>query len=197
MPHTSEVGKRLRALRKADKLTLAELAGRADVSASTISKIENEALSPTLDVILKLCEGLDVEIGDLVASGKARVSGANTPNSRFSPYFKNEGSLVSTPNYDYLYLCADVKNKVIVPILATVKARDMKAFGDLFSHGGEEFLYVLKGQIEVHSEFYEAVTLSEGDGIYLDSVMAHGYLSSGAGDAEVLCICTEPQTQSI
>ena len=197
MSYKSDVGKRLRSLRKAGQMTLAELSARSDVSVSTISKIENNALSPTLDVILKLCDGLGVKIGDLVSGEEGDASRTATPNSRFSTAMKGEGALISTTNYDYLYLCPEVKNKFIVPIIARVKSRDIKSFGDLFRHGGEEFLFVLKGQVEVHSEFYEPVTLGEGDGVYLDSSMAHGYLSTGDGDAEILCICTEPQVQTI
>ena len=69
------------------------------------------------------------------------------------------------------------------------------AFGTLFSHGGEEFLFVLKGEINVHSAFYETVRLGQGDGVYLDSSMGHAYVSANGQDAEVLCICTEPKAQ--
>ncbi|WP_121062585.1 helix-turn-helix domain-containing protein [Chachezhania antarctica] len=193
MSTKSEIGRRVKQLRKADGLTLVELSGRSGVSVSSISKIENGALSPTLDVILKLCDGLSVSIGDLVSGADGdRVS---APNSRFSPAFKGEGALISTPNYDYLYLCPDVKNKFIMPIHARVKARSATQFGDLVSHGGEEFLYVLEGEVEVHSEFYEPVLLKKGDSVYLDSAMGHAYISAGDADAEVLCICTEYQTE--
>lgn len=197
MSYKSEVGKRLKLLRKSEKMTLSTLAARSDVSVSTISKIENGALSPTLDVILKLCDGLDVKIGDLVSGGEGEPQRSAMPNSRMSTAMKGEGALISTKNYDYFYLCPEVKNKFIVPIFARVKSRDIKSFGELFRHGGEEFLYVLKGEVEVHSEFYEPVVIGEGDGVYLDSSMAHGYLSTGDGDAEILCICTEPQVQTI
>ncbi|WP_243612578.1 helix-turn-helix domain-containing protein [Shimia aestuarii] len=197
MSYKSEVGQRLRVLRKSEQMTLAELAKRSQVSVSTISKIENGALSPTLDVILKLCDGLSVSISDLVSGSDTSKPRSSAPNSRFAPSYKGEGALISTPNYDYYYLCPDVKNKFIVPILARLKARDLKTFGELFRHGGEEFLYVLDGQVEVHSEHYAPITLSKGDSVYLDSQMAHGYLSTGEAQAEVLCICTEPQAQTV
>ncbi len=54
----AEFGKRFKARRKAQKLTLTELAHLSSVSASTISKVENGAVSPTYDVILKLARGL-------------------------------------------------------------------------------------------------------------------------------------------
>lgn len=198
MSYKSEVGQRLRTLRKSGQLTLAELANRSGVSVSTISKIENGALSPTLDVILKLCDGLSVKISDLVSGSDTSAPEAQTsPNSRMAPAYKGEGALISTPNYDYYYLCPEVKNKFIVPILAKLKARDLKTFGELFRHGGEEFLYVLEGEVEVHTEHYAPVKLGKGDSVYLDSQMAHGYLSTGASQAEVLCICTEPETQTV
>ncbi|MEC7257229.1 MAG: XRE family transcriptional regulator [Pseudomonadota bacterium] len=194
MSTRQQIGKRVRRLRKGRDQTLAELARLSGVSVSTISKIENDALSPTLDVILKLCDGLAVDIGDLVSEGDGTQPDA-TPNSRFSVARKDSGVLFDTPNYDYLYLCPDVKRKQMVPILARVKARSMTEFGTLFSHGGEEFLFVLKGEINVHSAFYETVRLGQGDGVYLDSSMGHAYVSANGQDAEVLCICTEPKAQ--
>jgi len=193
MSYKSEIGKRVKQLRKAEGLTLVELAARSGVSVSSISKIENGALSPTLDVILKLCDGLSVAIGDLVTGAEEEQARSNAPNSRFAPAMKGDGALISTPNYDYLYLCPDVKNKQFLPIHARVKARSETQFGDLVRHGGEEFLYVLEGEVEVHSEFYEPLILKKGDGVYLDSTMGHAYINTGDEDAEVLCICTERQ----
>ena len=110
MSTRQQIGKRVRRLRKGRDQTLAELARLSGVSVSTISKIENDALSPTLDVILKLCDGLDVEIGDLVSEDDATQTDT-APNSRFSVARKDSGVLFDTPNYDYLYLCPDVKRK--------------------------------------------------------------------------------------
>ncbi|WP_158971630.1 helix-turn-helix domain-containing protein [Chachezhania sediminis] len=197
MSFKSEIGKQVKQLRKAEGLTLVELSSRSGVSVSSISKIENGALSPTLDIILKLCDGLDVAIGDLVTGAGEEQARIATPNSRFATAFRGEGALINTPNYDYLYLCPEVKNKFMLPIHARVKAGSLTEFGDLVRHGGEEFLFVLDGEIEVHSEFYEPVTLKKGDSVYLDSAMGHAYITTGKTDAEVLCICTEPHPPAI
>ena len=186
----NQMGPRLRGLRKDRHLTLAELAKLSDVSVSTISKIENGALSPTMDVILRLCEGLAVTIGDLVNDDRETVT-SSAPNSRFSPARLDDGVMIDTPNYEYLYLCSDVKNKRMIPIIARVKAGSMKEFGDLVKHGGEEFLFVLQGSIEVHSEHYAPIILQKGEGVYLDSAMGYAYVNTTEEEAEVLCICTE------
>lgn len=187
-----QLGTRLKTLRKARQLTLVELSGVSGVSTSTISKIENGALSPTLDKIILLSEGLGISIVELIGEETGQAGESTPPNGRFSPARKGDGVLIETPNYDYLYLCQDLKKKQMVPILARVKSHDIQSFGDLIQHDGEEFLFVLEGEIEVHTEFYAPLSLSKGEGVYLDSTMGHGYLKTNAKDAEVICICTQP-----
>ena len=55
---------------------------------------------------------------------------------------------------------------------------------------GEEFLYVLRGTLEFYSEFYETLTLREGDSLYFDSTMGHANASVGETDCLILDVCT-------
>jgi len=185
------LGARLRQLRKSRKLTLSALASLSGVAVSTISKIENGALSPTLDKVLRLADGLDLSIGQLI--GEEQIEGHKSqPNSRLLPARADDGIVIDTQNYEYRYLCAELTNKRMVPIHARIKASGLQEFGPLEHHGGEEFLIVLDGEIEVHTEFYAPIRLSRGESIYLDSTMGHAYVSVGDQEAEVCCICTEP-----
>lgn len=184
------LGARLRKLRRAQQLTLSELAAQSGVALSTISKIENGALSPTLDKVLRLANGLNITISQLIGEDSSVVA-EPPPNSRLVPARTSDGIIIDTQNYEYRYLCGELKNKRMIPIRARIKAATMQEFGSLERHGGEEFLIVLEGTIEVHTEFYAPVTLQRGEGIYLDSTMGHAYLSAGDVDAEALCICTE------
>lgn len=184
------LGARLRKLRKAQHLTLSELAALSGVALSTISKIENGALSPTLDKVLRLAEGLNISIAQLIGE-QTTDAPEPPPNSRLVPARANDGIVIDTHNYEYRYLCSELKNKRMMPIRARIKSGTMQDFGPLERHGGEEFLIVLEGTIEVHTEFYAPVTLERGEGIYLDSTMGHAYLSAGDVDAEAICICTE------
>lgn len=184
------LGARLRKLRRAQQLTLSELAAQSGVALSTISKIENGALSPTLDKVLRLANGLNITISQLIGEDSSVVA-EPPPNSRLVPARTSDGIVIDTQNYEYRYLCGELKNKLMIPIRARIKAATIQEFGPLERHGGEEFLIVLEGTIEVHTEFYAPVTLQRGEGIYLDSTMGHAYLSAGDVDAEALCICTE------
>lgn len=52
-------------------------------------------------------------------------------------------------------------------------------------------MYVIRGEITLHTEFYEPLRLSEGDCCYFDSNMKHGLVSAGSQDALVLWVCSK------
>ena len=98
---------------------------------------------------------------------------------------------VTTDNYDYFYLCTDLRQKRMIPIVTRIRAQSAKEFGDLVRHHGEEFIYVIEGGIEVHTEFYDPVRIDAGEGIYLDSSMGHAYVTAeGCEEAVVLGVCS-------
>jgi hypothetical protein len=97
---------------------------------------------------------------------------------------------ISTPTYDYEYLCADLREKRMVPIIARVRAKSIDEFEEPVRHAGEEFIFVLEGCIEVHLQFYTTVVLGVGQGIYLDSSMGHAYVAKDCDSALVLAVCS-------
>jgi mannose-6-phosphate isomerase-like protein (cupin superfamily) len=103
---------------------------------------------------------------------------------------RNNSVQISTPNYDYEYLCADLREKRMVPILTRIRSRSIDEFGEKVRHAGEEFIYVLEGTIEVHLQFYTSVVLTAGQGIYLDSSMGHAYVAKDCESALVLGVCS-------
>ena len=72
-----------------------------------------------------------------------------------------------------------------------ISSNPVEAFGELVRHPGEEYVYVLDGSIEVHTEFYDPVVLEKGESIYLDSQMGHAYVvAEGCDEATVLGVCS-------
>ena len=62
------------------------------------------------------------------------------------------------------------------------------------SHPCEQLVYVVKGRIVVHTEFYDPVTLGEGESIYIDSNMGHAYVTAeGCDEAIVLGVCSSAE----
>src|ERR1700753_2512169 len=103
----------------------------------------------------------------------------------------HEALRVNTKNYDYYYLCAELRHKRMIPILTRIRSRSEEEFGALVHHSGEEYIYVLEGSIQVLTEFYDPVTLEAGESIYLDSNMGHAYVTAdGCDEAVVLGVCS-------
>ncbi len=102
--------------------------------------------------------------------------------ARRSVNHKDDGLRQTTPNYDYLYLSTDITRKRMIPVLTRVRARSLEDFGPLLKHSGEEFIFVLEGAIEVHTEHYQPIRLEAGESTYIDSDMGHAYIAVGRKD---------------
>jgi transcriptional regulator with XRE-family HTH domain len=190
------IGRKLRELRKHRRLTLEMLGKRTGYSVSALSKMENERLGITYDKLTRLAVALDVDLSTLFTDRPPAAEGPQAVGRR-SIARKGSGKSVSTGLYNYLYVSPELSSKQMVPILVKIQATSMEEFGPMIRHGGEEWIYVLKGEIEVHSEFYEPERLGEGDSIYLDSRMGHAYISKTKGGAQVLAVCTAPQAELV
>jgi transcriptional regulator with XRE-family HTH domain len=172
---------------------------KSGIPVSTLSKVEHDRLTLTYDKLYQLSQRLGMRMSELFA--ELSDEGASPVTARRSLGDLQHAIHVETPNYDYLYLCAELRRKRMIPVIARIRARTSKQFGDLVHHAGEEFTYVLKGRVVLTTEFYDPVTLNEGESIYFDSSMGHAYLTAeGCDEAEVLTVMSsadEEQMQSL
>ena len=179
----------MRALRAHNGWTLKEMSDRSGIPVSTLSKVEHDRLTLTYDKLQQLSQRLGIRMSDLFAETSDTAETAVT--ARRSIGRLDRAIQVTTPNYDYHYLCPELRRKRMIPILTSIRAKTAEEFGDLVRHSGEEYIYVISGRIEVHTEFYDPVVLEEGESIYLDSQMGHAYVvGEGCEEATVLGICS-------
>ncbi len=179
-----QLGKRLREIRLSNKLTLEEASRLTGLARSTLSKIENEQISPTFQAVQKLATGLGIDIPQLFVPP---VEGP-AANSRLDITRRGEGRPHPTTTYEHELLANQISRKKMVPFKCKVRARCFQDFDDWVRHDGEEFLYVLAGELDVYTEFYEPVRLQEGDSMYYDARMGHCLVSVSPDDAEVLWV---------
>ena len=183
------LGSLLRSLRTRNGWTLKEMSDRSGIPVSTLSKVEHDRLTLTYDKLQAAAQRLGIRMSDLFADSADAPEASVT--ARRSIGTTERAIQVTTPNYDYHYLCPELRRKRMIPILTNIRAKTVEQFGDLVRHSGEEYIYVLKGRIEVHTEFYEPEVLEEGESIYLDSQMGHAYIvAEGCDEALVLGICS-------
>src|SRR6185369_5524193 len=159
----------------------------------TLSKVENDRLSLSYDKLIRLSQGLGIDISQLFAPAGAEHS-PRAITGRRSVNRAGDGELVATRNYDYRYLSADVTRKKLIPIVTDVHARSLEEFGELVKHAGEEFIFVLQGQLEVHTELYAPLILSVGESAYIDSTMGHAYVAHGPGPCRIVGVCSATES---
>ena len=188
----STLGSLIRLVRSQNGWTLREMSKKVGIPLSTLAKVETDKLSLTYDKLQQLTDRLGLTLAEFLGLEKTAVAESPRPvvSGRRSVMGADNAVQVTTPNYDYQYLCADLREKRMVPIMVRVHSRDIGEFGEPIKHKGEEFIYVVEGTIEVHLEFYTPVTLTTGQSIYFDSTMAHAYLAKDCESALVLAVCS-------
>lgn len=200
---SGHAGQIIRALRNERGLTLNEVSERTGLAISTISKLEKGRASLSYEKLALMSTGLGINLSELLGILAEGPASPVTPPNRARRVIQRlgEGLSVQTGPYVQTFLAVELLRKRLVPLLADVRARSVAEFvaefGGLIKHAGEEFTYVLEGEIELHTEFYAPVRLKRGESVYLDSGMGHAYIAASDGPCRVLCVCTEEEEQLI
>lgn len=163
------VGPRLRQFRRARELTLATVAGRTGISASTLSRLEGGRRRATLELLLPLARTYDVSLDDLV-----QPPTVPDPRVRSAP-FHREG-LVAQP------LTRSAGGLQAFKItLTTTETPELQV------HDGSEWLYVLSGRLRLWLAHHDLV-LSAGEAAEFDTRVPHAMASTGPGPVELLSL---------
>jgi transcriptional regulator with XRE-family HTH domain len=182
------LGQILKDIRGRRGWTLREMSERTGIPVSTLSKVEHDRLTLTYDKLLQLSQRLQIRMSELFAEDGLADENVT---ARRSIGRIDDAVRVNTPNYDYYYLCTELRRKRMIPIVTKIRAKTLEEFGALVRHPGEEYIHVLEGSIIVQTEFYDPVPLSAGEGIYIDSNMGHAYLAAeDCKTAVVLGVCS-------
>ncbi len=183
------LGAHLKALRAKNGWTLKEMGKKTGIPLSTLSKVENDKLTLTYDKLLQVSERLNIRMSELFAETDSTAGRAVTARRSISS--TDDALRVNTENYDYYYLCTDLRQKKMIPVFTRIRAKSLEEFGDLVRHSGEEFIYVLEGAMKVVTEFYDEAVISAGQSIYIDSTMGHAYLAAeGFDEAVTIGVCS-------
>lgn len=185
------LGGLIRLLRKRNGWTLRQLSEKVGIPLSTLGKVEANKGSLTYDKLQQFTSRLGLSMAEFLAHAETRASESPPVFTARRSLTNSDNSIqISTPNYDYEYLCTDLREKRMVPMITRMKAHSIAEFGEPVRHQGEEFIFVLEGTIEVHLQFYTSVVLTAGQGVYLDSTMGHAYVAKDCDSALVLAVCS-------
>jgi transcriptional regulator with XRE-family HTH domain len=176
-----QIAKNIKKIRLESHMSQEKLAELSGVTKGYISKIEKSDTAPPFSTLSKIARALNVDVTILTAEGSELPEDLDLCIVR-----KGKGKKISSATlegYHYEALAHPKSGKNMEPFLL-MPAFDEKA---IFSHDGEEFMYILEG---VHEFVYDKkkYTLYEGDSIYFDSRIPHTGRSVGNKRAKILAV---------
>lgn len=181
-----KIGQRLRLLRKSRDLTLSEASRLTGVPAATFSRIETNKMSPTFGVLFKIIEGMGFDWRDVLTS---------LPRHRNRLSVCRSEDIVTTriANIPYQYsLLHNDSSTGMIPLRMQVDARTLEEAGGLAGHEGEEFCYVLSGELELHFQNAEPTVLRAGESALFSSSQPHAYVAPAPAGATMLVVLVSP-----
>ena len=190
MSDGNAIGEKIRHIRENNEMTIKELADASHCSVEFIIDLENGAYIPSLTPLLKIARVLGVRLGtfldDAPQTGPFMVKSGKSENiTHFSGSYNN----LEESTLDFYSLAYGKQDWHMEPFIIEVSPKTGE--NKLSSHEGEEFIYVLNGEIEIlyGQEKYQ---LKTGDSIYYDSIIPHELHASNGIKARILAVIYAP-----
>ncbi len=171
-------GTRIKRARLDKKMTLDTIANETGLSKERIKEIEAGEQIPSVGNLLQISRALGIDSGYLLKEQD------DATEERSRAYTKR------TDNYAYTPLTPSAENKHLKAFQIIVKA-EQRHGGVGFLHDGEEFVYVLKGKVEVKVG-ENANVLKKGDSLHFNSGIKHDLKNLGKVDAELIVVVYSP-----
>ena len=190
MADRHSLGEKVRSVRESRSLSTAQLAERADLAPELVAQIESGALIPSLSPLIRIARSLGVRLGTFLDDQEqigpviSRV-GEHETVVRFSGRERPSRS-----DLDFFSLAANKAGRHMEPFLIDIHPGSAQAV-HASAHEGEEFIYVLSGEVEVAygNDLYR---LKAGDCIYYDSIVPHHVHRAGGTEARVVAVVYAP-----
>ena len=186
------VGERIKTLREQKGLSLKDVADSSGFSTALLSQVENHLVSPSLGTMIKLAKALGVKVGDFLGetSGEPFAIVRKDERKTISRFASKDGVKYG---YSYESLGFEKKNRNMEPFIVTLEPATIKT-SKTSVHEGEEFIFVLEGQMEVILGNHTDI-LYPGDSIYYDSTIPHRVQCHQEKVTKILAVLYSPSTK--
>ena len=182
------VGNNIRKLRTQAGFTLTSIAKKADLTKSTLSKIETGQTSPPISTLIRIARAMNVPIVDFFADKDKQPTYVLTRKGQGQIVIQNGSQF----GYSYEALALKKQHKYVEPFLLTINPDDPPG---QFHHNGQEFIYMLSGSIDFtigDNQF----RLKTGDSLFFDSSCPHKTKIVGKKAAKFLCIFIQEKSKN-
>jgi len=180
------IGKRITYFRKKNGMSSKELAEKADVSASYVSQVEREKITPSVDVLRRFSKALKVPVFMLLAEDEEEKELTR----------EKERNIIKFPNIDLTYeIVTSNPNNVVGVLIGRLGPGHSSSETPLF-HEGEECILVQSGTLKVELAGKEYI-LNSGDALYMKSTFPHRFINLGEDVCVFQLIITPPSFSGI
>ncbi len=190
--NNNPVGSKIKGIRETKNLSIEQIAERSGLSADQINSIENDVNLPSLGPLIKIARALGVRLGTFMDDNDALgpvVTRAKDRESDSSISFSN-GATDARKHMEYHPLAQQKAGRHMEPFIIDIHPTDNLDY-KLSHHEGEEFIYVMEGEIElVYGK--EKYSLHQGDTIYYDSIVKHHLHGAPGKSAKILALVYIP-----
>jgi quercetin dioxygenase-like cupin family protein len=177
------VGPVIRKLRKDARLTLAQVSTNSGVALATLSRIETEKMTGTLESHAQIAKAFGLTLPQLYTEVEKFKTSQNEPKEQ-----PHTNTFVHNKGASSTLLTKDIFAKRMLPVFIELKP-GAKTHKEELKTGAEKFLYVLKGKIEVTTGINKEI-LNKGMSFYFDASYPHYIRNIGKGAAACICVVT-------
>lgn len=177
------LGDRIRRVREMRGLTIKDLSSRTGIDIDTLERTESSEMIPALGQLARLGRALDMKMGYFISPGIDKPMAVVRKDERqpISRYGEEKSM-----QYGYFYesLAPEKADRSMEPFIVTLVPTDTEEFS---IHAGQEFLYVLEGEMKV--QVGDRVDfLKPGDAVYYDSNQPHLVRCVGTNVTKILAV---------
>jgi len=186
MTSAVEVGKKIKELREARKMSLQDLADKTGYSSALLSQFENHMFSPPLGALVRLSAALGVNVSDFLGESREQrpfILVRREKHDVVSSVSSREGVNLG---YSYEALGCGMSGHRMEPFIVTLEPVPIRE-KHLSVHEGEEFIYVLEGKMKIMLR-EDTEVLEPGDSIYFKCTMPHHVTCDGDEPARILAV---------
>ena len=177
---SSEIGVRIRNLRRQKKVTLIELSKITGVAQATLSRMETGLMLGTVKSHQKIAEALGISLGQLYGGIDARYE-----KTRHLAAAEHRKICTKTDQMKCELLTQEASKKKMTPLLITLAAHGRSVVEQL-DRGVEKFLFILEGTVTARLEETD-YTLNVYDTLYFDAAIPHQLINSAGRQAKIFC----------
>jgi len=177
------LGPRIKALREARKLTLVGVAQTTGIDQATLSRIENDVMTGTLDSHVKIAQALGLNLPELYEDVLSKIGEAKDRlvKRKLEAFSHATGAVVQL-------LATSILQKKMMPVLFKLKPEGLTETEE-YSLGAERFVYAIKGTLEIVVG-KDSKAIKAGESLYFNASLPHHFSNKSKSECWLLSVMT-------